>query len=206
MTHPPAIRHYYHVFAAGAWQQPVAEHITALAQAGLHTDMVIGLIGTPAQRDTARDTITTTLTQAGLAAPVRWIEAAQGWEQVTLRQIHFDVHRTPGRHPVLYAHTKGAHDDTDVNRAWRRAMTRALVTDWQHCTRLLDDGHDTAGCHWITRGGVSFYAGNFGWATANHLRTLPPPDNTSRWEAETWVSSTSGPNAADVLPGFPTYT
>lgn len=198
-------RHYYHCYAAGAWERPAAEHVAALAGAGLHTDMTIGLIGAPGERGKARDIIGAALADAGLPAPERWVEADTGWEQVTLQQIHFDVHRIPGAFPALYAHTKGAHNDTPVNRAWRRAMTRELVGGWRHCTSLLNEGHDTAGCHWVSAGGPSFYGGNFWWATASYLRTLPPPDRENRWRAETWVSSASSPHAADLKPGWPSY-
>lgn len=198
-------RHYYHVYAAGAWEVPAAEHIAALAEAGLHTDMTIGLVGAPGERRKAQEIIGGALADAGLLAPTRWIEADEGWEQVTLGQIHTDVHRTPGEYPVLYAHTKGASDDTALNTAWRRAMTRETVGRWQHCTALLDGGYDTAGCHWVSAGGPSFYGGNFWWATASYLRRLPPPDHTNRWQAETWVSSASDQCAYDLKPGWPSY-
>lgn len=198
-------RHYYHVYAAGSWERPAREHIAALADAGLHTDMTIGLVGTDAERHKARDVISEALADAGLPAPTRWIEADAGWEQVTLDQIHLDVHHIPGKYPVLYAHTKGASDDTPLSTAWRQAMTREVVGGWQHCTALLADGYDTAGCHWVSFGGPHFYGGNFWWAGATYLRRLPVPDGENRWRAETWVSSDSSPRAADLKPGWPRY-
>ncbi len=202
---PLHVRHYYHVFAAGSWQRPAAEHIAALADAHLRADTVVGLVGPRDARRAARRAIRRGAAEAGLRAPVRWVEADTGWEQVTLQQIHFDVHRIPGQFAVLYAHTKGAHNATAVNDAWRRAMTRHVVTGWEHCLQLLTDGHDTAGCHWVSKGEESFYGGNFWWATASYLRRLPPPGRENRWQAETWVSSRSGPRAADLTPGWPRY-
>jgi len=44
------IRHYYHVYAAGAWMQPVREHVAALAVSGLRVPTVVGLVGAPCGR------------------------------------------------------------------------------------------------------------------------------------------------------------
>jgi hypothetical protein len=108
------VRHYYHLYAAGAWIIPVREHVTALALSGLRAPMVIGLTGAPGGRQQAREMLTAMLSEAGLPAPERW-------------------------------------------------------------------------------------------AKASYLRRLPPPPRESRWQAETWVSSESGPKAADLLPGWPRY-
>jgi hypothetical protein len=51
---------------------------------------------------------------------------------------------------------------------------------------------------------VPFFAGNFWWARASYLRTLEPPLEESRWQAETWVSL-GEPKVYDVLPGWPNY-
>lgn len=202
------VRHYYHVYAAGAWIRPAQEHVTALALSGLRAPMVIGLVGAPGGRLQAREMLTAMLSEAGLPAPERWAEADEGWEQVTLAEVHADVHRTPAEFAVMYAHAKGSANPSPLNAAWRRSMTRHVACDWEECAGLLEDGYDTAGCHWVTaqRSTTAFYAGNFWWARASYLRTLPPPPNESRWQAETWVSSATGPKAADLLPGWPRYT
>ena len=205
MTLP--VRHYYHVYAAGAWMQPVREHIAALAVSGLRAPMMIGLVGVRGGRWQAREMITAWLDGAGLPAPERWAEADEGWEQVTLAEIRADVHRIPAEFAVMYAHAKGAHNPSPLNAAWRRSMTRHVVCGREECAGLLEDGYDTAGCHWVhaQKSTVMFYAGNFWWARASYLRQLPEPPRESRWQAETWVSSVSGPKAADLLPGWPRY-
>jgi len=204
---PLPVRHYYHVYAAGAWQAPVREHIAALAASGLRAEMVVGLVGPPAARRAAASAASALLGESGLPEVRRWAEADEGWEQVTLDEVHADVHRIPGDSAVLYTHTKGASDPSALNAAWRRSMTARVVSGWRECLSLLEEGHDTAGCHWVTQrdDATAFYAGNFWMATAAYLRTLPPPPRESRWQAETWVSSASGPRAADVLPGWPQY-
>lgn len=207
-----AVRHYYHVWAAGAWECPVEEHLTALAAAGLRAGMVIGLAGPAGDRRTARKTITRRLSELGLPAPLRWAEADEGWEQVTLGQVHLDVHQVPSEYPVLYAHTKGAHNNSETNAAWRRSMTRRLVSGWRQCAKLLDDGYDTVGCHWITPEDECpypdqtvdspFYGGNFWWASSSYLATLPEPWKAARHDAEAWVGL-GAPCAYDLLPGWP---
>ena len=188
--------------------QPVREHVSALAVSGLRVSTVIGLVGARGGRLQAREMITAWLADAGLPGPERWAEADEGWEQVTLAEIHADVHRIGCEFAVLYAHAKGSHNPSPLNAAWRRSMTRRTVSGWEECAGLLGSGYDTAGCHWVhaQRSDTMFYAGNFWWARASYLRRLPEPPQESRWQAETWVSSLSAPDAADLLPGWPAYS
>lgn len=203
-------RHYYHVYAAGAWSEPVRDHLTALGRAGLDdTVTTIGLVGPEEDRRRAREMITLRSSRWDLAEPARWLESDEGWEQLTLQRVHQDVHEVPGDFAVLYAHAKGSSRDTDDNAAWRRSMTRVLVRGWESCADLLSQGYDAVGCHWseIAVPGqparVSF-AGNFWWARASYLRKLPVPENKTRWSAETWVSL-GDPKVYDLLPGRPDY-
>lgn len=200
------IRSYYHCYTAGTWREPATEYVAALGDAELcDTDMTIVLVGSQASRQDARCTIRAALRQQGLPDPVRWTEADEGWEQLTFFQIRADVREIPGEYAVLYAHTKGAHDCTPTNVAWRRSMTRQLVGQWQRCTELLAN-HDAVGCHWITQypQNPAFFAGNFWWSKASYLRTLPEPDMTSRYQAELWLSQ-GAPWVHDMLPGWPGY-
>lgn len=209
------IRHYYHCFAGGAWSPPVRDHYTALGRAGLD-DMVttIGLIGPEHDRRMAREMIDYRSGKWVLPKPARWLEASEGHEQLTLQQIHIDVHNIPGEYAVLYAHSKGAYDDSDANAAWRRSMTARVVGQWERCVELLEEGYDCVGCHWVKaedyrsgdefKGEPPFFAGNFWWAKSSFLRTLPPPDNKNRWAAEMWLSS-GEPKVFDLLPGWPDY-
>jgi hypothetical protein len=207
------IRSYYHVYAAGAWSGPVTEHAEALAQAGWGAPVTVGLAGPQRDRDLARERITARFAGAGIPVPDRWAEADDGWEQVTLRQIHADVHKTASEYAVLYAHTKGAGSDTPLNAYWRRSMTWHVVSQWRKCVKLLEDGdYDTAGCHWLTPEThhrpprffvhTPMYGGNFWWAKASYLRQLPPPGTGYRHQSEEWVGLGS-PKAADLLPGWP---
>jgi hypothetical protein len=46
------------------------------------------------------------------------------------------------------------------------------------------------------------FGGNFWWANANYLRTLPPLRYKDRFDAETWIGL-GNPLVHDLLPGWP---
>lgn len=208
------VRHYYHVFAAGAWSLPVREHVTALGRAEFRGDMTVGLVGPAEDRARAREMVLMRLREWPLPDPVAWTEADEGFEQVTLRQVYADVHATADEYAVLYAHTKGALYNTPWNAAWRRSMTRHVVSGWQDGVTLLEkEGCDAVGCHWLTREKhhepqagkfvtTPFFGGNFWMARASYLRTLPPPASEHRHQAEEWIGL-GDPKVHDLLPGWP---
>jgi hypothetical protein len=212
----PPIRHYYHCFAGGAWSPPVRDHLTALGRAGLD-DMAttVGLIGSKHDCAMAREMFAYRSRKWVLPEPARWLEAREGHEQLTLQQIHNDVHNIPGDYAVLYAHAKGSYRDSDANSAWRRSMTARVVGQWEQCVEHLEKGFDAVGCHWVKAedyregeeftGQPPFFAGNFWWARSSYLRTLPPPKSESRWDAELWLPS-GNPQVYDMLPGWPDYS
>jgi hypothetical protein len=199
--------HFYHVWAAGAWVQPATEHFTALTDAGFEGRVTVGLVGPPEDRKVARDIL------GSQAVPVdAWAEEDEGFEQVTLSAIHRDLHGIPGEIAIFYAHTKGAHHQNDAEDAWRRNMTKQLIFGMPKILGELLGEYDTVGCYWMTpqRNTVPpvsvttpFYGGNFWWATASYLRTLPPV-GPGRYDAESWIGL-SNPRAFDCLPGERIY-
>jgi hypothetical protein len=203
------IRHYYHVYAGGAWSAPLRRHFASLARYRLRTDMTVGLVGEPGDRDKAREMVTLRARDREFPPPVRWLEADEGFEQLTLRQVHQDVREIPGDFAVLYAHTKGAYVTSESNALWNWSVTRELVGEWQHCVELLGS-HDMVGCHWVKSVGKEhpgqpmIFGGNFWWATAAYLRRLPLPRDKTRWDAEDWISL-GNPKVYDMLPGWPDY-
>ena len=206
------VKHYYHIFAAGAWSLPVREHVTALGRSGFRGDMTVGLVGPEEDRARTREMMLVRLREWQLPDPVAWAEADEGFEQVTLRQMYADVHATDDEYAVLYAHSKGALFNTPWNAAWRRSMTQHVVSGWPGCAALLKD-YDAVGCHWLTRDRhhdpqlghfvtTPFFGGNFWMARASYLRTLPPPEDEHRHQAEEWIGL-GDPKAHDLLPGWP---
>ena len=91
------LAHFYHVYADGAWQEPVAEHLAALEASGLGAALdykAAGVVGSPANCQEAIDALGPGWQIAATAAA--------GFEQVTLAALHaFAALRRQG---VLRAH------------------------------------------------------------------------------------------------------
>lgn len=109
---------------------------------------------------------------------------------------------------VFYFHAKGCASPSgkqDLNDNWRGCMMRNLVTNWRQCYQDLENGYDSVGCHWMTGEqtppGQSVWAGNFWWAKASFLNTLPSimerdriklsgiDSIESRYESEVWIGN-----------------
>lgn len=78
---------------------------------------------------------------------------------------------------VLYFHTKGvSHGPTDQYvKHWRRLMIHHVIERHAECLAALRD-HDCCGTNWRD----THYSGNFWWATARHVRRLPPIERLRR--------------------------
>jgi hypothetical protein len=201
------IRHYYHVYADGAWKEPAQEHMRALNSLP-PMRMTVGIVGSSKNRSCVHNYLRHLSYLCDVDNVVDYVEAETGFEQVTLERLHDDLGRDPYRGPVLYAHTKGASDPTDFNADWRRSMTRIIA---QGRTPLDLLRHvDAVGCHWLRPedwshvpefGYTPFFGGNFWWAQADYLRTLSAIGR-GRYEAERWIGE-GNPAVADLLPGWP---
>lgn len=197
--------HFYHFHADGRWRRPASEHFRALSAAGFDGAVLVGMVGSALSRQQATAWLAAYAPGARVCA-----EADFGYEQVTIDVIRSGVLDLSPDTPVLYAHTKGAFRAVHVNDHWRWGMTSALVTDWQSCVPLLESV-DAVGLHWLTPGNdypeavtSPVFAGNFWWATAGYLKTLPPPGRASRYDAERWLGL-GGPRVRDLSPGWPPY-
>lgn len=205
------VQHYYHIYADGAWSEPVREHAEALGKAGFDGAITIGIVGSPGDRIRVRELTLMRFADAGVPAPVAWIEADTGYEQITLSALRDEAIHSSDDHPVLYAHTKGARDNSQWNGYWRQSMTNHVVGGWRRCVKLLAK-YDTVGCHWLTPEeyhnppdyivDTPFYGGNFWWARSSYLRKLPHPSTETRYRAEEWIGL-AHPRAYDLLPGWP---
>lgn len=92
---------------------------------------------------------------------------------------------------VCYHHMKGVAHSNDGYRGWRRCMQEAVIHQWNRCVSALQNGFDTVGAHWKTNLDQKYWAGNFWWATAKYLGTLPPLNpktlNGRYYEGEVWI-------------------
>lgn len=194
------IRHFYHAYAGGAWALPVREHAAAVAVSGLDKfPMTVGIVGPEQDRYVLR----TLLPGLFPRADIDVVEADEGYEEVTLRPLQRWCQANPTG-AVMYAHDKGALDDSEWNGIWRRSMTHHVVAGHLQCRNLLAEGYDTVGCHWLPDmdNRPPFYAGNFWWARAGYINRLPYLKVIERHDCENWIGL-ADPKAYDLLPGFP---
>lgn len=187
------LHHFYHIYADGAWRDPVQEHLEALQTSGLATEegfsFSVGLVGSETNTAAVRDFLNTH------SLPWREISSSrQGWEQVTLSVLARESHTLEGF--VFYAHTKGASAPGGFNTAWRRRMTYHTVTHWREALASLET-HHAYGCHWMELEGHWLFGGNFWWTRMSHVRLLPTPQLHSRWAAEGWIGQ-----LPKYIPGF----
>jgi hypothetical protein len=193
--------HAYHCFCDGLWRPPLSEHLAMLTQAGFTGSVTIGLVGSVRRRQHARNLINRSLPD------VTFIDAEDGWEQVTLAHVRDYAGSHDGA--VMYAHTKGAANPGRFQADWRQSMSRHVVGGWRECVERLEaEQLDAIGCHWLTPGqhrypvAVPFFGGNYWIATCEYLRRLPVCSMANRHEAEVWIGR-GNPNVADLKPGWP---
>jgi len=177
------IHHFYHVYADGAWEEAVTEHIGALRESGLELapgfTFQVGMVGNQKNVNRVREYLDRSSVEWRLAACAR-----EGWEQLTLAALAEESHHVDGL--ICYGHTKGAHNPSRFNTDWRRRMTFYNLIRWKDAVRSLET-HDAYGCHWMELQGNWLFGGNFWWTHIHHLRLLEPPRLENRWRAEDWV-------------------
>lgn len=199
------IEHYYHVYADGEgdWLNAIEEHCDALSVISKPFNVYGTIIGTDANIKLARATLTDRLSK--MADSIFFQEAASGWEQPTLEQMHSMSHQHDN--PILYCHTKGSANPSPFSISWRQSMTKHLIYRWDECLEKLNEV-DAVGCHWLTKVEypefieIPIFGGNFWWATAKYVRQLPPLDYDSRHDAEAWLGR-GNPSTYDLLRGWP---
>lgn len=220
----PAPVHFFHMHVGhghvpSRWEVPAQEHFTALRDAEFRGRVCVGLVGDEENRLTARLWLDKTWP--------RWqpaVVADDGYEQWTLAAMHRWAKAADPQTPVYYAHTKGAYQDHPFNHNWRRGMEALLmgtsaIHTWRDRVGDLASGKwDAVGLHWLTPDdfpvtisvGRPMFAGNFWWATAGYLATLPeveggnPMLGYNRFKAEEWLGQLQ-PRVLDLKPGWPEY-
>lgn len=147
----------------------------------------IGIVGRPEKRKEVINCLNTLDIKYTVCA-----EADTGWEAVTQQPMHDFAQTNDGL--ILYAHTKGAANNHEVNTRWRRSMTYWCVIRWADCVEKLKEC-DTVGNHWIYptinmpehKFGNPMYAGTFYWCRAELMRTWMRVPLTHRFESEGWI-------------------
>jgi hypothetical protein len=129
--------------------------------------------------------------------------STSGWEQETLDVLHRDAVAAPHPFLVLYAHTKGAANQTEINRLWRIIMTRHTVTRWKQAIAAIEGPIGAAGCFWAPFKDTRFFGGNFWWARSEAIASIGPAGRRDRFDAEAWIGKiTTLPRPYGVFPLF----
>ena len=89
---------------------------------------------------------------------------------------------------ILYLHTKGATRPGPTVDQWRDMMLHFTVKKWQRAIHYLHE-YDAVGCNLQIQQNKNFFSGNFWWAGAKYIRSLPDPNlyMSSRIQGEMWI-------------------
>jgi hypothetical protein len=129
-------------------------------------------------------------------APFTTNVAAHGWEQETQDILYRDAQNAKEPFLALYAHTKGAAVQTEMNELWRKVMTRFTIGQWTIAISELAHNVGAVGCFWapfdngklVGRAeGTQFFAGTFWWARSDVIAKIGRPDRATRFGAEGWI-------------------
>lgn len=182
------LHHFYHIYADGEWLEPVTDHIIALRRRKFEEQLKtirIGLVG----KQHNRDAVKALLDSEGLKYIVV-DEQEEGWEQVTLEHVYAFSKENDGI--VIYSHSKGAANPSQINTSWRRSMEYHNFVFWEKPYWALLNGMYLAGCHWLTvspntEDENQFYGGTYWWARCDALRLNEPLGYLNRYFAEHWI-------------------
>lgn len=155
---------FMHVAMAGHWRQIVDEQILKLKASGLWDKteaLFIGLLG-PSSEPLSFEDPKLRLRYLG--------EDFEPAELPTLAWLQSFCLDHDGL--VYYQHTKGVFRQGLGQEQWRRCMEHFVIHEHQQCIEALAD-HDLCGINWGDRGWCRFFGGNFWWARAQYIRTLP---------------------------------
>lgn len=116
------------------------------------------------------------------------------YERPTLLCLHQVCVSNPNA-LVLYLHTKGV-SKKDLNEIanindWSRYMEYFAIERWKDCVKALKE-HDACGVNWFND--PPHFSGNFWWATARYISTLPAFIESRYIAPELWI----GKNAPKI--------
>lgn len=180
---------FYHVWAPGFWEEPLAEFLRALDDAGFDGPLHVGIVGPSADRQRVL---------RSLPRPYVDHQIGSGNEAFTVNLVRWYAFGHDGA--VIYAHTKGATTGyNQLQGPWRWLMTDAVVKCWRENLAVLDHC-DAVGWAWLDErvpGASRCFIGNFWMARCDYLRTLPPCEvSEERGPAEGWIGL-GGPRVAE---------
>lgn len=128
-------------------------------------------------------------------------------EPDTLNFIKLRAEDLPADTPILYMHTKGVtytHPQLRQNvESWVRYLDLYTIAKWEECVEALKT-HDTASGLYVEK--PRHYSGNFWWANAGYIKTLPylNKENIKPLErGEFWICSGENAKCYSLAPNGP---
>lgn len=124
---------------------------------------------------------------------IEFYENALEYEFPTLQKL-WEVCRNENCY-VYYCHSKGAsYSSVNIRKLlraehWRKKMLLTTIVNWKACLGYLKNGFLSCGYQIDKKKNVrNAYAGNFFWASSEHIKKLPfPKFQNSRYDAEQWI-------------------
>ena len=194
------VQGWFHIAAMGAGDYIAMELHGRLMQSGLYrtSDVIhVTLLGDQAQIDRMNELVFSKHQKYKIE---HISNNVMEYEWATLKHMHKTAMESGDLH-MWYIHTKGASNcrpnvppQIQKNiRRWRDLMCHYTIGEYKKCQYLLGSGYDTVGSllRYNTGCIAPYYVGNFWWATANYLRTLPEITEetiSNRSNAEGWIT------------------
>lgn len=97
---------------------------------------------------------------------------------------------------VCYIHSKGVVSASAPVSNWREVLNHYIIKEWPTCVKQLESA-DVVGIKDINSGD-NMLSGNFWWSKSSHIKTLPPPLDTSAYVSDPDFH----PNAPSYRYGF----
>lgn len=182
---------FYHVCAIGRFEDIMKRQLSTLKKSGLLDkvdNVYVNIVGGNETR--AQELCKNTTDKCVFSQGNNEIQ-----EKSTLKKLQDHCTTNPSKR-VLYIHSKGVTRSTIAPRIddWSRLMEHFLITRYQRCQACLRR-FDTCGVNFITTHiSQPHYSGNFWWANASYINTLPDVINyrggvSKRVSSEMWISS-----------------
>lgn len=180
----PPIHVFIHACALGDWEEILDEQLSRIKVSGLYDacdSIFIGVLGKgnmdPFKKKYPKIKIAFKSPNVKL------------YERPTLLRL-YNLCRSQPHALVLYLHTKGISRNRNENvRDWRRYMEYFNIDKWQECVRALTyENYDVCGVNW-KEAPLPHFSGNFWWARASYIYTLPPRIPPDYYAPEFWLGT-----------------
>ena len=198
---------FYHIAIMGRWRKVLAEQVKQLQDSGILEKCKSATAVYVGNEDI--------MPQLPKQFTIQYGGNLKSFEFPTLNKIHEKATSNPND-AFCYIHTKGISKPQRrawLDNEWRKYMMFGCIEHHKECIDSLKLGYDVAGVEWYpnlkpgSRGGTAgdchgFFAGNFWWATAKHINSLPnieTVDKSYRWNAEAWIGLGDKPKAHEVI-------